>query len=291
MSKIFDLEEIKKRLDIEKATKLTEEGFVLYSQGKGILPEPGVLPVEKGSAHIKFGGLKGGKHFVVKIATGFHDNSKIGLPTTDGLMLLFDQETGCLAATLFDEAYLTDLRTALAGAIAARYLAPEVSCVGIVGTGIQARCQLQQLERVTNCRNVIIWGRNREKAEKFIQEFPNWQVRVAKEVAEVGEANLIVTTTNSSKPLLMAEHVKPGTHITGIGVDEPGKGEIDPKLFEKARVIVDSRDLSSREAIEIGEVIANTELHRKNNEEITLFESRGIAIQDLMIAEQIISEL
>lgn len=144
-----------------------EEAFVAYSSGRAVIPPVGELNFENptGDVHLKYGYLKGGRHYVVKIASGFYDNPKRGLASSQGLMLLFDQHTGVPVAVLMDEGRLTDLRTAAAGAVAAKHLAPpEVECIGIVGAGIQAREQLRALAAVTPCRQVMVWARREAAA-------------------------------------------------------------------------------------------------------------------------------
>src|SRR4029077_9953991 len=124
-----------------------------------------------GDVHVKSGYIPGDDLYVIKIASGFYDNSKIGLPSSNGLMLLFSQKTGALQAILLDEGRLTDLRTALAGAICAKYLAPkQVDCIGIIGNGTQAKQQLLNLQFVTSCREVIVWGRDPTKTLAFIED-------------------------------------------------------------------------------------------------------------------------
>ena len=143
-----------------------EAGFVAYSQERAIVPPVGelLLADPPGEVHIKYGYIKDEEYYVIKIASGFYDNPGLGLPSSNGLMLLFSQKTGQLVSTFLDEGLLTDIRTAVAGAIAAKYLGPrEVGCIGIVGTGMQARLQLQHLRAVTECRQVLVWGRDQAK--------------------------------------------------------------------------------------------------------------------------------
>ena len=135
---------------------------------KAVVPPVGELVLQDppGDVHIKYGYLTDDDYYVIKIASGFYENPKLGLPSSNGLMLVFEQKTGELRSILLDEGHLTDVRTAVAGAIAARYLAPSnVSRIGILGTGIQARLQLQYLQPVTSCRDVIVCGRDQLKLD------------------------------------------------------------------------------------------------------------------------------
>ena len=148
MAIVINLEEIKKIVADIDVVSAMEEGFVQYSNGNTVVPPVGELLFEKpkGDAHIKYGYIKNDDYYVIKIASGFYDNPKIGLPSSQGLMLLFDQKTGVPKGVLLDEGYLTDIRTAAAGALAAKYFAPKnIKAVGIIGTGIQAKLQLQYL--------------------------------------------------------------------------------------------------------------------------------------------------
>lgn len=246
--KIISRKQIEQIVSIPAVLQAIEEGFVLYSRGETVIPPVASLHFDHppGDCHIKYGYAKNGKYYVIKIASGFHDNPKIGLPAGNGLMLLFDKSTGELLSVLLDEGYLTDIRTGAAGCIAAKYLAPKnVSCVGIIGTGSQAFHQLKLLEFGTKCRRVMVWGSNEDKAKK-LRDHPDlreWHIEVEKDLnALTAACNLIVTTTSSSKPLLLAHQIQPGTHITAVGTDDFGKQELDAEIFMKAdRVVVDSR--------------------------------------------------
>lgn len=312
--RILSRQQIEKLLCIPDILEAIEQGFIAYSQGETIVPPVASLHFEHplGDCHIKYGYAKKGKYYVVKIASGFYDNPKIGLPAGNGLMLLFNKSTGELLAVLLDEGCLTDMRTGAAGCIAAKYLAPKnVSCVGIIGTGGQAFYQLRLLEFGTKCRQAMIWGRDEGKAKK-LKDHPDlhgWNLEVAKDLNELTSAcNLIVTTTSSSKPLLWAHQIQPGTHITAIGTDDFGKQELDPEIFMKTdRIVVDSRSqcaefgdvsyairqnlLKKERLIELGEIIDNSFLGRNSETEITVADLTGVAIQDLQIATVIFDQI
>jgi ornithine cyclodeaminase len=311
--KILSRKQIEDLLSIPTALKAIEQGFVAYSRGETVIPPVASLHFEHppGDCHIKYGYAKNGKYYVVKIASGFYDNPKIGLPTGNGLMLLFDKSTGELLCILLDEGCLTDIRTAAAGCIAAKYLAPKkVSCVGIVGAGAQAYYQLKLLQFGTTCRQAMVWGRDEAKAKKWKShpDLHEWKIEVAKNVKELTAAcNLIVTTTSSLQPLLLADDIQPGTHITAVGADDFGKQELDPKIFVKAhRIIVDSRSqcmqfgdvshaikqnlIQEKQLVELGEVIENGSLGRSSETEITVADLTGVAIQDLQIAVSVFEQ-
>lgn len=308
--KILTRNQIEQMVSLPEILKSIEDGFVAYSRSETVIPPVSALHFDEppGECHIKYGYAKNGKYYVIKIASGFQGNPHLGIPTGNGLMLLFDKRTGGLVSVLLDEGYLTDLRTAAAGCIAAKYLAPKnISCIGIVGTGTQAYYQLKLLSQGTQCKHVMIWGRDETKA-KMLKEHPElqeWHIVVAKNLDQLAaHCNLIVTTTSSAKPLLFAHQIRPGTHITAIGADDEGKQELDPEIFAKAeKVIVDSRSqcialgevsyavkkgvIKKDKLIELGEVIVNNSLGRTSETEITLVDLTGVAIQDLQIASSL----
>ena len=151
MTRIVNLEEIKEIVRIHNVSSVIEQGFVAYSNGSVVVPPVGELIFENppGDTHIKYGYIKDDDYFVIKIASGFYENFKLDLPTGSGLMLLFSQKTGQLECVFLDEGYLTDVRTALAGQIVAKFLAPKnIQCIGVYGTGVQARMQVQYLEKI-----------------------------------------------------------------------------------------------------------------------------------------------
>jgi ornithine cyclodeaminase len=289
-------------------TAAIEEGFVAYSEGRAVVPPVGELLLERGDVHIKYGYIEGDEHYVIKVASGFYDNPARGLPSGNGLMLLYRQETGELSCVLFDEGYLTDVRTAVAGAIAARHLAPErVERIGIVGTGTQARLQLRYLADVTPCRDVLVWGRGREQLERYRDEMggAGWAVDTTLETAEIMKScRLIVTTTPAAEPLLFAGDLQPGTHITAVGSDTPHKQELDPTILERAEVVVADSIEQCRErgeihhaieagridgygVVELGNIISGRAAGRSSPERVTVADLTGVAVQDIKIAEAV----
>jgi ornithine cyclodeaminase len=308
--KILTRHQIEKALLIPQALKAIEEGFIAYSRGETVIPPVASLHFDAppGDCHIKYGYAKSGKYYVVKIASGFYENPQNGLPATNGLMLLFDKQTGKPVCTLLDEGLLTEVRTALASVAAAKCLAPKSTpCVGIVGTGGQAFYQLKFLPLATDCRRAMIWGRDHNKAKKLAThpELKGWTIEIATDLEHLTNAcRLIVTTTASSHPLLHAAQIKPGTHITAVGADHEGKQELHEDIFQKAdRVIVDSRSqcrlvgdasyalkkglIAPEQLIELGEVLMTPALGRTSDDQITVCDLTGIAIQDLQIAQTV----
>ncbi len=284
-----------------------ESGFVAYSGGRATVPPVGELLFGRGEAHIKYGYIEGDATFCVKVATGFYDNPARGLPSSGGLMLLFDAATGTPVAVLLDEGRLTDIRTAVAGAIAAKWLGPKtVEAIGVIGTGIQARLQAKHLKTVTDCRKLFVYGRAREAVENYCRDMAGCGFEVvacATPALVAARANLIVTTTPADTPLLMAADVRPGTHITAMGSDTPEKNELDPALLAKARVVADSVSqcvtrgelhhavarglVAEADVVELGAVIAGDAIGRAREDQITVADLTGVAVQDIKIAQAV----
>jgi ornithine cyclodeaminase len=286
-----------------------EAAFVAYSAGRAVIPPVGELNFDQppGDVHLKYGYILGGDHYVVKIASGFYDNPKLGLSSSNGLMLLFDQRTGQPVAILLDEGKLTDLRTAAAGAVAAKHMGPaSVRAVGVVGAGIQARMQLQALEPITSCRNAWVWARRADAAVDYAAQMSKrgWSVQVASDVPTLlSQCNLVVTTTPSEAALVEGRHIRPGTHITAMGSDTPTKRELDSATLIRAdRVVADSRSqcatrgeicrasqggFDASTVVELGDVIAGRSPGRSSDDEITVVDLTGVAVQDLAIAQAV----
>jgi ornithine cyclodeaminase len=305
---ILSLDEIKTALSSVDLMAEIEHGFVAYSQGRSVVPPVGELVLEdpSGEVHIKYGYLKGDDYYVIKIASGFYGNVALDLPTSNGMMLMFSQKTGQPVAAMLDEGYLTDVRTAVAGAIAAKYLAPaKVKRIGIVGTGMQAKLQLEYLMPVTDCRDVVVWGRSAEKCAKYREHATalGFDVTATTDADEVlRTCNLIVTTTPAKSPLLKnADLLQPGTHITTMGSDTHTKQELAADLLAKADLVVaDSISqclergeihqalkvdaIKESDLIELGTIIANpVGIGRSNDEQITIADLTGVAVQDIQI--------
>ncbi|MFT4848386.1 MAG: ornithine cyclodeaminase [Sediminicola sp.] len=309
MVTIINLKDIKfiiKNVDVVSAM---EEGFIQYSNGNTVVPPVGELLFEKpkGDAHIKYGYIKNDDYYVIKIASGFYDNAKLGIPSGQGLMLLFDQKTGVPKAVLLDEGYLTDIRTAAAGALAAKYFAPKnIKAIGIIGTGMQAKLQLQYLLKDTPSHRVWVWGRNNMSVEKFVNEFKTgFDIRIADSLSELAKnCNLIVTTTPSEIPLLKANDIQKGTHITAVGSDTQHKQELESAILKKADIVISDSIPQSKSRgeifravkdgvimedtiIELGTAIQDLRLQRKNDDQITVVDLTGVAVQDIMIAKAV----
>ncbi len=305
---IFNLDQIKKVLPELDPIQAIEEGFVAYSQGKVVVPPVGELIFEDppGDCHIKYGFIKEDEFYVIKIASGSYENIHKNIPTTNGLMLIFKQTTGELASILLDEGYLTNVRIAAAGAVVAKYLAPKnVHRIGIFGAGIQGRLQVEYLRSFVDCKNLTVWGINKEELDKYQKDMEQsgYQVETTLEPAVVAErCNLIITATPSKTPLLKSGEIRKGTHITAMGSDTTEKQELDSKILQVADIVVaDSLEQSRTRGeiyqatrsgvllknipVELGKVIANPESGRASEEQVTVADLTGVAVQDIQISK------
>lgn len=284
-----------------------EQGFVEYSAGKCNVPPVGELIMEKGEVHIKYGCVTGEDYYVIKIASGFYGNQKMGLCTSNGMMCVFSQNTGEAVAILHDECLLTDVRTAIAGTISAKYLAPKnVTAIGIVGTGVQARMQAEYLSTVTDCKDIIVWGRSTDGLLAYKKDMneAGYAIHATKDMEELcANTNLIVTTTPAHEPLISADMVRPGTHITAMGSDTLEKQELDSEILAMADMVVvdsisqsetrgevckarDAGKITDADIIELGAMIAAGG-GRTSEDQITVADLTGVAVQDIKIAEAV----
>jgi ornithine cyclodeaminase len=311
--KIFTLDQIRKALPSVDLMDEIEKGFVAYSRGESVVPPVGELVFQDppGEVHIKYGYLKGDDAYVIKIASGFFDNAKIGLPTSNGMMLMFSQKTGQPFAALLDEGFLTDIRTAVAGAIAAKYLAPgEVRRIGIVGTGVQARLQLEYLAPVIDCRDVLVWGRDQDKLDGYVNEMAGqrYDIETTMNAAAIEQScNLIVTTTPATSPIL-AGQLRAGTHVTAMGSDTPDKQEVDATVLQQADLVVadsisqclergeihqalKSNAIEKSSIVELGSIIAGDAEGRTSNDQVTIADLTGVAVQDIQISTAVFESI
>jgi ornithine cyclodeaminase len=308
------LDEIRSAVNISRLVDELAEGFVAYSHGSVVVPPVAHLGFDdpRGDVHIKYGYIQDDDVFVIKIADGFDENPALGLPPGDGMMLVFDRRTGMARAVLLDHAYLTDLRTAAAGAVAARALAPrEVERIGVIGTGVQGHLQLELLARVVDCRSAMVFGRDEHRAEQYVHDMAQhgFAVTIAPDPDSLAAAcDIIVTATTARAPLFSADVVRAGTHISAFGADSPGKQELDPELMGRAEVvIVDSLSQTSQHGElahalaagtitaervhELGDVIRDPSLGRTGDDQITICDMTGVAVQDIVVAKHVLAQL
>jgi ornithine cyclodeaminase len=310
MTKIVSYEEIAVALKQIDAVAEIEEGFAALSRGLAVIPPVGEMVFEDppGETHIKYGYIKGEEYYVIKIAAGFYNNDKLGLPKRHGMMLVFEQRSGRPAYVLDDQGLLTDVRTGAAGAVVAKYLAPKrVERIGILGAGGQGRMQARFLRGVVECDDLIVWGLNRAELDKYKHDMADsgFSITGTLDAGEVAATcNLIVTVTPSTKPLLSADQVRPGTHISAFGSDTPEKTELDPHILERAEIVaVDSLPqsqlrgeihharkagcISDERIVELGDLVTGKAAGRGSDEQITVADLTGVAVQDIQIAKAV----
>ncbi|MCW8843889.1 MAG: ornithine cyclodeaminase family protein, partial [Rhodobacteraceae bacterium] len=244
--------------------------------------------------------------FAIKVSPGFFDNPKLGLASLNGLMILFSAKTGLVEALYHDNGYLTDIRTAAAGAVAARHLAPEIiHTAGVIGTGVQARLQMQAAHLVRPFKRVLVTGRDLEKAAACamdLHEALGVEAEVVRDPARlVSESQLVVTTTPARAPVLRAEWLHPGLHVTAMGSDQAGKNEVEPEALVAADAYVCDRvsqceisgELeaamaagvwSKERPAELGQVIAGQKPGRRRETDVTICDLTGTGAQDTAIA-------
>jgi len=297
-------------LSMRDAIAVVEDAFSALARGEAEIP-PVIniqIPKFKGEVDIKSGYVGSIDTVAVKIAGGFWQNpQKLGLPSVIGTILLVDGSTG-LPLALMDGSYITAVRTGAAGAVAAKYLSREnAQAVGIIGAGSQARMQLRGLIEVRPIRSVSVFDPvDQERALSYAHEMehekPGLKIKIVASVEEaVADADVVVTTTPSTTPLVRSEWIRQGTHITAIGADAPGKQELDPLILKRARVVVDRLSqcrligetqhalkcgviLEGDIYAEIGEITAGLKRGRQSDGEVTLFDSTGVAVQDIATA-------
>ena len=289
-----------------ESLRATEDAFTWLSEGKVEMPP--VMHIEVAEYHgdvdIKSACVRGLDHLAVKVASGFFDNPKLGLPSGGAMVVVLNAKTGFCEAVMLDNAYLTDLRTGLAGAVAARYLAPEtVRTVGVLGSGAQARYQVRALRLVRDFERVLVSARDAGRTAAYaaqMSESLGLPVQATTPEALVRESELVITTTPARSPIVDAAWLHPGLHITAMGADLPGKQELDPEVLRSAgRVVCDRREQclamgelqhaaelldGGNPPIELGELTSGRTPGRQSAEEITVCDLTGTGVQDTAIA-------
>jgi len=266
-----------------------------------------------GEVDVKTAYLPGVDRFAVKISPGFFDNPQLGLPSVNGLMVVFSAATGLVEAVLLDNGYLTDVRTAAAGALAAELLAPrEVETAGVLGAGVQARLQLQALHLVRPFRRALVWARDRERAGRCAADIAAATGAAAEALDDparvVAESAVVVTATPATAPILAADWLHPGLHVTAMGADQEGKNELAPAVLARADLYVCDRVdqcarlgelraaraagvLVDRDPPELGAVLTGAVAGRGHEEAITVCDLTGTGAQDTAIATLALARL
>ncbi len=290
------------------AVTVIEDGFTQLSQGT--VQTPPIMrmefPEQNGEVDVKAAWVEGLDQFAIKLSSGFFNNTVKGLRSSSGLMVVLSAITGYPEALLLDQGYLTDVRTAAAGAIAAKYLANDpIHTVGILGSGTQARGQLHALRLVRQFDRVLVFSPHRNHAQRFAEEMHHTlevDVHVAASAeAVVREADVVVSCTPATQPLIDAAWLHPGLHITAMGSDAEFKQELDPQIFRLADKVCcdvtaqclrlgelhhayDAGYIRPVDVTELGDITAGKILGRTHRDHITVCDLTGTGVQDTMIA-------
>jgi ornithine cyclodeaminase len=318
----LELPEIQNTLVYGEVIGRMRDALIAYSRGECDTPMP--MHLEIGSAggpqvgtpayataevHMKSSYRRGGRYFALKIASTFPGNAARGMATGNGMMLLSSAETGEPVVFLADAGHLTDVRTAAVAAMAARELDRSDTSIGILGTGIQARLQVLMHAEVLPLKQVWIWGRSLERAQKCCRDLerllPGLVISPAESPQNLARATrLIVTTTASRQPLLSAADLMPGTHVSAVGSDSPGKQELDPQILrDAALLLVDSQRQCEKlgelqyvpdqwgRAVELGSFCAASGVWDRAGvtvlDGVTVCDFTGLGVEDLYIAEYV----
>jgi ornithine cyclodeaminase len=303
--------EVRSLVGPAEALEAMRAGFAALYRGEVTLPAIMDLefPDADGEAHLKGAHIHGAPYWSVKAATGFWSNPARGLPLTNGLSLVFSAETGILSAILLDNGYLTELRTGAAGALAADLLAPaEVEQAAIVGAGGQARYQLEAVLGVRRPERVVVASRSR--AQEYADEMRalhDIDVRVAPDIeTAVRTSQLVVTTTPAREPIVRAEWLQPGTHVTAMGSDFAEKQELEAAALARADVVaadhppvaaangelhhaLEAGLVRLEDVVPLGALVVGDAAGRTRDDELTICDLVGIGVQDAAIAGEVVA--
>ncbi len=305
----LEQKDVKNVLDMSMTLSAVENGFREHGLKKVQMPPKSYLYFKEHNGDLRTmpSFMEGQDIAGVKIVNVHPDNREKGLPTVMAVIVLNSTETGAPLA-IMDGTHITDMRTGAAGGVAAKYLArPGSRIVGMVGTGGQARTQLLALSEVMDIEEVKITCRNMSHCKVFerdMKQFVSCDVKPTENIRDVCECDVLVTTTPVREPVVRSEWIIEGTHINAIGADAVGKQEVDPSLLKRSKVIVDdivqashsgeinvplSKGMFSEQEIhaELGEVVAGVKQGRQSDREITIFDSTGLAVQDLVTANMV----
>ena len=312
MIPIIEEPALRKAITPRIAVDAMREAFRADGEGRAHVPAVINLevPARRGEFHVKTALIEGVPHVAVKIASGFYDNPAKGLPSGSGLMALFDAATGLPVALLLDNGFLTDIRTGAAGAIAAEVLAPaSFATVGVLGSGLQARHQVRCLRSIRAFSRIVAWSPDRSHLDVYCREMREEGFdaqAVATPEAVCREADVLITATPSRAPLVQAEWLRPGQHVTALGADSPGKQELDAGCLTLADLVVVDRltqcaafgELrhaldagivhADRVHAELGEIVAGVKPGRTTRDQITIADLTGVGFQDTAIASKAI---
>ncbi|MET9695012.1 ornithine cyclodeaminase family protein [Streptomyces sp. NPDC006514] len=238
---VFGLTDIERTVTSRQVLDTVQDGLIAHAEGRTSVPPPlhMAFPEADGDCHVKAGWITGSANFTVKIATGFYSNSALGIPSNHGLVCVVSARTGQIRAVLDDRGLLTAWRTAAAGALITHAMSrPDATTLAVFGTGEQARLQATWLAELRTISTVLVHGRTLHRANALCEQLHQHGLNARPAVAQdAAAADMIITTTAATTPVLDAAHVREGAHVTGIGTDMPHKNELPPMLFHRAQVI------------------------------------------------------
>jgi ornithine cyclodeaminase/alanine dehydrogenase-like protein (mu-crystallin family) len=296
--------DVRSLISMRELIEAMQGALAAYSSGKVNQPVRTVIQAPGGVFASMPAYLSEPTAMGAKLVTVFHGNEPKGLPSHLATILLLDPATGALLAIL-DGRFITEVRTAAVSAVAARFLALEQSrSLAIIGSGVQARSHLEALTLVRNFDDIRCWSPTASKRGQFIAASQGYPIRTAESAEQaIRGADVIALVTSSSTPVIEDAWVKPGACVISVGACLPSQREMDPALVARARLIVDSRASALKEsgdivqgiregrftadhiAAELGEVAAQPELGRKSNQEVIIFKSLGLAVEDVVAAD------
>jgi len=304
--------EVGRLISMKEVIATVEEAYEAFNSDQVVQPPyMGIhLPPPRGEIDFKVGYHKSGEVISMKASSGgFIDNPAAhGVPTGMGTILLFDAMS-CALVCVMDGSLITGLRTGAAGAISVKALARKnAKTITSIGTGNQARMQIRAIHEVLKIEAIHAWDSDPDTLSRYKADIESELgiavVAAGSKKAAVEQADILITTTRGKGSLVEASWVKPGTHIVAIGTDQRGKQELDPEIFRNAKIVNDSieqctekgetwhplaRNIISRDDIhaEIGEILLGRKPGRESEDEVTIFDSTGMAIQDITTAARI----
>lgn len=306
---ILSESEIRSIIDIDELIAALQKAQIQYSTGRAVMPVRLVVPLPQIDGRITSmpGYLHEDKALGMKVVTYFQNNPQRGLPAILATIMLFSAETGELIAVM-DGSYITAIRTACASALATKNLAnPSTPVLGVLGAGVQAKAHIEALRRVRKFSFIKIYSPSEMSGARLKHQLEE-EIGVPIERTNsanstVDGADVIVTATTAKEPILACGWIKPGAHINAVGSHRPELRELDGETLARARIVVDSRAAIMAECgdvllalqegslpqnptlTEIGEVLAGTKPGRTRADEITVYKSVGIAVQDVATAQ------
>jgi ornithine cyclodeaminase/alanine dehydrogenase-like protein (mu-crystallin family) len=312
--RVVPLEAFRDKIPFAVAIAAVERGFRALGLQQAALPDPLVMELREQQAevHVKGAHLAGARHIVLKVATGFYRNRARGLPSGDGMFLLLNAQTGAPEVLLEEHGYLTDFRTAAAVALTLKYLAPKGATEALlIGAGAVARLTARAMVAQMPLARLTLWNRSVERAEALARELAQVvETRIAPALeSAVRDHRVIVAATASTVPLVMAQWVGPGTHVTSVGTGSPEKIELEPALLARADKLVADRVSQTERygnlhhaiaagvvtranvCAELGDLAAERRPGRERADEVTVADLTGVGVQDAAIAQVVVEAL